>query len=176
MYWTSKVSHYWDASRYPHEAKQTVSGFQCYSSHFFENDITGKVVGVRGIDHSTYPKKVAVDGFSCAETNRVYWSGISHVPWIELELDRPYLIRKVLVFAWELKNWNTDFEKTEFRVGLSPGSGGDFSSQTYFGFYEGMAKDGEVVTIEASEPVWGKYVSLKKTGPYQILSDTKIVT
>ena len=101
--------------------------------------------------------------FSVCEFLLVKNSSCSNI-LLEVEFDDDYLIQKVVVYCrLNRNNKPTEFENIVIRVGDNPGVNGDFSSQTLFKYYQGMASNGEIVTLVPDAPVRGKFLSIKKT-------------
>ena len=174
-FFSSKVSPYYNASRDPRTPSYEMTGFECFSSYRLKGDISGHIINVEATEYSNeYGKEKAVDGFSCLGSEHAYGSGAGTNPWVEVEFDSVYPIRKVVVQTRGMATAPTEFENMELRVGDSAGNG-DFSSQTFFAYYEGEADPGELVVMERGDPKEGKFLSVaKKIDHHIVIEDMKI--
>ena len=89
---------------------------------------------------------------------------------MEYDFGKVVQIQKVIAKARNDANYDTNFRNVEVRVSNTSSPTGDFSSAALLAQYTSTAAKGEVVPFEGSNPVWGRYVSIKctDTGYFQI--------
>ena len=142
----------------------TSLNLKCYSSWYFSNEITDKIIGVTSPGEiNSWFDVYTINGFYGKMNNNI-WHGVRVAnPYIQYDFGKVVKIQKVLVKIRNAGGANTEFTDVEVRVG-NTSSTGDFSQFTLLDDYPGPGVNNELVPFEGPEPLWGRYLSVQRLG------------
>ena len=137
---------------------------QCFTLWYFSNEITSSIVDMTSSQfNSGYPPQMTVNGYYGVGNENAMTLLNQLNPWVEYDFGKVVQIQKIIAKAADSDSMIPNIIITvEARVGNASFPSGDFSASTILALYSDVVAHGQVVVLESSKPIWGRYVSLKR--------------
>ncbi|KAL7644655.1 UNVERIFIED_CONTAM: hypothetical protein RMT77_004196 [Armadillidium vulgare] len=150
-------------------------GYKCYSLWADKMDIAVEANYSSSSQLRDYSADNVKTGYGCLKTDSPSFHSNpgDTFPWIMADFKFPRYIKKVVIQV-RINNYGTHFADVEVRVGNSS----DINSRrnSLLMFYNGTAENGEIVTFESGDTLFGRYVTVQSlSGTFLVIPEMKII-
>ena len=138
--------------------------YKCSSSWYFSNDITDIIAAVTSSPiYTTRIPELSINGYYASGGQNTFVADVRRGPWVEYDFGKVVQIQKVIVKARNFTAYSTDFQNVVAKVGNTSSLSGNFAAATLLAQHTDLAEHGEVIVFESPNPIWGRYLSFKRT-------------